>query len=83
MARDSDENAESTSQVRPVDVNPSSSGGTLVAKTTKNSVNTRLSHHKMTIFPNNVGHLEKVYSNVRRKLGRQPNDDIEFLCPRQ
>ena len=25
---------------------------------------------------NSAGHLEKVYSNVRQKLGRQPGDDM-------
>ena len=30
----------------------------------------------MTISPNYVGHLEKVFSNVRQKLGRQPKDDV-------
>ena len=30
----------------------------------------------MTISPSNVDHLDKVYSNVRQKLGRQPKDDM-------
>ena len=55
-------------------VNPSSSAGK--PKTTKNHVGTGLSHQNMTISPNNVGHLEKVRSNVRQKLGRQQDDDI-------
>ena len=75
VARDSNDNAASSSQVRRPEVNPSSSAGAPVAKT-KNFMWTRLSHHNMTIFPNNVDTLEKVDSNLRQKLGRQPNGDM-------
>ena len=30
----------------------------------------------MTFFQNYAGHLEKLHSNVRQKLGRQPEDDM-------
>ena len=30
----------------------------------------------MTISWNSVGHLEKIYSNKRQKLGHQPEDDM-------
>ena len=76
MARDSNENAASSSQVEQPDANPSSSAVKRVAETTKNLVGTRLSHQIMTISPNYVGHLERVHSNVRRKLGHQPHDDM-------
>ena len=33
----------------------------------------------MKRLPNNVDDLEKVYSNVRRELGRPPNDDMEQI----
>ena len=33
----------------------------------------------MKLLPNNVDDLEKVYSNVRRELGRPPNDDMEQI----
>ena len=46
------------------------------AETTNNPLGTRLSHHNLRISRDNVGHLEKVYSNVRQKHGRQPGDDV-------
>ena len=76
VSRDSNENPASSSQVRQSGVNLSCSAGKPVAKTTKIPVGTGLSHHNMTISLNNVGHLEKGHSNVRRKLGRQPDDDM-------
>ena len=79
VARDSNQNSASSSQLRQPDVNPSSSTGILVTETTKNPVGSRLSHHNMTISSNNVGHLEKVYSNVQRKLGRPQNDEVEQI----
>ena len=33
----------------------------------------------MKLLPNNVDDLEKVCSNVRRELGRPPNDDMEQI----
>ena len=75
VIRDSDENTVSSSQVRQSDVNPSSSTGKTVAETTMNPIVTRLSHHNLTVCRNCVGHLEKVHSNVRQKLGRQAGDD--------
>ena len=75
VARDSNDNTASGFAVRQSDVNPSSSAGKFVAQMTKTPVGTRLFHHNMTISPNNVGHLEKVYSNVRQKLGRQLRGD--------
>ena len=41
-----------------------------------NPIGTNLSHHNLKTSGNNVGHLEKVYSNVRQTLGRQPGDDM-------
>ena len=76
VARDSNEKAASSSQVRISDIFLSSSAGTLVAMTAKNSVGVRLSRYNMAISPKHVDHLAKVYSNVRRELGRQPNDDM-------
>ena len=64
-AKDWNKNTASSSQVWQSEVN-----------TTKNSIGTGLPQHNMTTSPNNVGHLEKVYSNVRQKLGRQPGDDM-------
>ena len=92
VARDSNEHAASSSQVRQPDVNQSSNTGTHDAETTKNSIGTRLFPHSLEISSNNVDYLENVYSHVRRKLGRPPNDDMEqinvnmkmwdYLCPR-
>ena len=79
VARDSNAHAESSSQVRQPYVNPSSSTGTFVAETTQNFVGAKWSHHNMKLVPNNVDDLEKVYSNVRRELGRPPNDDMEQI----
>ena len=81
VPRDSNENTASSCQVWQSDVNPIPSAGKPAAGTTKNpiAVGTRLSHHTMKISPNYVGHLEKVYSNVRRKIGRQPEDDMPEL----
>ena len=53
--------------MRQPDVNPCSSAGNPVAETTENSIG---------ISPNFVGHLEEVYSDVRQKFGRQPEDDM-------
>ena len=75
MARGLNENTASSAQVRHSDVNPNSSTGKLVAETTKNP-NGTLSHHNLTISWNDVGHVEKVYSNVRHKLGRPPGEDM-------
>ena len=47
--------------------------------TTKNSVGTRLFHHNLDLSPNNVNYPEKVYSNVRRNLGRPQHDDMEQI----
>ena len=76
VASDSNENTASSSQVMQPGVNPSSSTGTPVAKSTKSSVGARLFVPNLKISQNNVDHLEKVHSNVRRKLGRPPNDDM-------
>ena len=57
-------------------VNPNTSAGKLVAGTTKNPIGTQLSHHNLRISRSNVGRPEKVYSNVRQKLGRHVGDDI-------
>ena len=73
VARYSGGKAASSSPVRQSDVNPSSSAGTLDAKTTENSVSTRLSHHLRISY---VGHLVNVCSNARQKLARQPKDDM-------
>ena len=54
----------------------STNAGTLVAKTTKNPVGTTLSHHNVKRSPNNVDYQKKLHTNVQRKLGRQPNDDM-------
>ena len=63
--------------------------GRLVAETTKNPIGTEWSHHNLDIPRNNVGHLEKVYSNVRQKtwsstgrrhaLDRRQRDDLEYI----
>ena len=76
VARDSNENAASSCQVVQSDVNPSSSAGTLVAKTTKNSVGTRLLSHSLDTSPSNVEYLKKSYSYPRRQLRRQLHDDM-------
>ena len=47
-----------------------------VAETTKKTSGTKLSYHNFESSRNNVGHLEKVYSNVRRKLSRPQGDDM-------
>ena len=75
VSGDSNENAASSSQVRQSGANSSPSAGTPVAETTKKPMATKLSHHNMTISRNYVDHLERVYSNVRQKLGRQPGED--------
>ena len=41
--------------------------GNFFAEATKNP---------MAMSPNYVGHLEKVYSNVRQTIGRQPEDAL-------
>ena len=74
VARDSNENEASSSQVRQSNVNPCSSAGEPVAKTTKNPDERGLFPHNLDISRSNV-HLEKVDSNVRQKLGRPQNDE--------
>ena len=61
--------------MRQQDVNPFSSTGTSVAKSTKNTVGARLFSHNLDISPGNVEYFEKNYSHVRRKLGRPQNDE--------
>ena len=72
----SNESTASSSQLWQSDVNPRSSAGTPAAETTKNPIGRSLSHHNLTISQNYVVHFEKVSSNVRQKLGRQPGDDM-------
>ena len=60
----------------PSDANTITSSGRLVAETTKKTIGTKLSHHNFEISRNNVGHLGKVYSNVRQKLSRPQGDDM-------
>ena len=50
--------------------------GETVAETTKKTIGTKPSHHNIEISRNNVYHLEKVFSNVRRKLSRPQGDDM-------
>ena len=47
-----------------------------VAETTKKPIAGKLSHHNFEISRSNVGHLEKVCSNVRQKLSRPQGDDM-------
>ena len=54
VARDSNENTASSSQMRQSDVNSSSSAGKPTVETTKNPMSTRLSHHNLTISQNYV-----------------------------
>ena len=75
-ANDSSRNTASSSQVWQSDVNPNTSTGKPVAETTKNPIGSRLTHHNLKMSRSLVGHLEKVHSNVRQKLGRQPGVDM-------
>ena len=76
VARGLNANTASSSQVWYSDVNSNTNVVSSVAETTKKPFGTTLSHHILDICRNNVGHLEKVCSNVRKKLGRQPRDDM-------
>ena len=50
--------------------------GNLLRKRQNNPIGTRLSHHNITESRNCVRQLEKVYSNVRQKIGHQLGDDM-------
>ena len=67
VARYLNENTASSSQVWHSDVNPDTRRGKPVEETTKNPSSTKFSHRNRKISRNNVGHLEKVCSNVRQK----------------
>ena len=76
VARGLHENAASSLQVSHPDVKTNTSTVRLVAETTKKPIGTKFSPHNLKISRNNVGHLEKVCSNGRQKLGRQSGDDM-------
>ena len=76
VARGLNENTASSSQVWHSDADTITSRWRPVAETTKKTSGAKLSHHNFEISRNNVGSLEKVYSNVRRKLGRPQGGDM-------
>ena len=79
-ARDTNENTASSFQVWQADVNPSSSTVKLVAeRRPKSSHWYNLVSPQLDDIRNSVGHLEKVHSNVRQQLGRQPEDEMPEL----
>ena len=61
------ENTAWSSQLRHSDANTNTSTRRDVAEPTKKPIGTQLSHHNFEISRDNIGHLEKVYSNVRWK----------------
>ena len=70
------DNTASSSQAWHSEENPNTNAGKPAAETTKNPMGTTFAQHSLTISQNYVGQLEKVHSNVRQKLGRQPGDDM-------
>ena len=62
VAMDSNGNSASISQVTQPDLNPSSSAGIPVAKSTMNTVGATLFAHNLDISPIDVEYLEKVHS---------------------
>ena len=66
----------SSSQVWHSDANTITSTERPVAETTKETIGSMLSHHNLEISGSNVGHLEKVYPNVRQKLSRPQRSDV-------
>ena len=50
-----------------------------MAETTRKPIGTNISHHFLQVCRYNVVHLEKVFSNVREKLGRQLGDDVSVI----
>ena len=76
VARGLNENTASSSQVWHSDANKITSMGRPVAETTKKTSGTKLSYQNFEISRNNVGHLQKVHSNIRRKPSRPQGDDM-------
>ena len=64
VAKVSNENTASSSQVWHSDANTITSMEKTVAETTKKTIGANISHHNFEISGNNVGHLEKVYSTA-------------------
>ena len=75
-ARGVNENTASSSQVWHSNANTNTSTRRPVAETKKKTIGTMLSHHNFEIPRNNIGHLERVCSNVRRKLSRPQGDNM-------
>ena len=75
VARGLNENPASSSQELHFDATTNTSTERPVAEMTKKPIGTQLTHHNLDISKIN-GHPEKVLSGVRRKLSRQPGDDM-------
>ena len=76
VAKGLNKSTASSSQVCHSDANTITSAERPVAETTKETIGAKLSHHNFQISGSNVGHLEKVCSNVRQKLSRPQGSDV-------
>ena len=74
--KDSNEDAASSPQAWQSDVNPSSSAGRLAPTGKTQKVIDEDWPHNFAVSASVVGHLEKVYSNLRQNIGRQPGDEM-------
>ena len=79
VAKDSNNNSASSSQVWHTDSEPNSSTGKLVARSKKSTISPNLIPHNLTVSPHSVWFLDKVFKNVRQKLGR-PKEVHEGSC---
>ena len=71
---DSNKSNASDSQVRDTDIEPNSSTGKLVARSTKITIGPSVFPRNLAMLPSNVEYMVKVFTYVRQQLGR-PNED--------
>ena len=74
--KDSNKDAASSSQAWQSDVDPSSSAGRPAHTTKTQRVIDKDWPNYFEISASVVGHLEKVHSNLRHKIGRRPGDEM-------
>ena len=79
VAIDSNENSVSSSQVWHTDSVPNSSTVKLVARSNKGTVGQRLIPRNLTTSPHSVGFKDKVFANVRQKLGRPKDGKMDQI----
>ena len=74
---DSNRSNASDSQVRDTDIEPNSSTGKRVARSTKITISPSVFPRNLAMLPSNVEYVVKVFTCVRQQLGRPKEDKME------